>query len=63
MSTNLLSKKVIIVAIYSREAVRFSELKKALVDISSTMLFERLLELEQEWLVAKKSMAQRLNIA
>lgn len=47
----------------SKEAVRFSELKKALVDISSTMLSERLLELEQEWLVAKKSMAQRLNIA
>ena len=43
--------------------MHFSELKKALVDISSTMLSERLLELEQEWLVAKKSMVQRLNIA
>lgn len=34
--------------------MRFSEIKKALVGISSTMLSERLLELEQEWLVAKK---------
>ena len=37
----------------SREAARFSELKRSL-DISGTMLSERLLELEREGLVTKK---------
>jgi DNA-binding HxlR family transcriptional regulator len=36
-----------------KEAVRFSEIKKALVGISGTVLSERLLELEREGLVAK----------
>jgi DNA-binding HxlR family transcriptional regulator len=35
------------------EAVRFGEIKKALAGISSTVLSERLRELEQEGLVAK----------
>ena len=38
----------------AREAMRFTELKKALAGISGTMLSERLLELEREGLVAKK---------
>lgn len=37
----------------SKEAVRFNEIKKALDGISSTMLSERLLELESEGLVAR----------
>ena len=37
----------------SEEAMRFGEIKKALVGISSTMLSERLLELEHEGFVAK----------
>jgi DNA-binding HxlR family transcriptional regulator len=37
----------------SREATRFSELKRSL-DISGTMLSERLLKLEREGLVTKK---------
>lgn len=37
----------------SKEVVRFCEIKKALAGISSTMLSERLVELEQEGLVAK----------
>ena len=37
----------------SRDAARFSELKRSL-DISGTMLSERLLELEREGLVTKK---------
>ncbi|HEU4605548.1 MAG TPA: winged helix-turn-helix transcriptional regulator [Nitrososphaera sp.] len=36
-----------------KEAVRFSEIKKALVGISGTVLSERFLELEREGLVAK----------
>jgi DNA-binding HxlR family transcriptional regulator len=38
----------------SRETMRFCEIKKVLSGISNTMLSERLLELEQEGLVAKK---------
>jgi len=37
----------------SKEAVRFIEIKKALAGISNTVLSERLLELEQEGLVAR----------
>jgi DNA-binding HxlR family transcriptional regulator len=37
----------------SREPVRFNEIKKALAGISSTMLTQRLLELEHEGLVSK----------
>jgi DNA-binding HxlR family transcriptional regulator len=37
----------------SREPVRFNEIKRALAGISSTMLTERLLELEYEGLVSK----------
>jgi DNA-binding HxlR family transcriptional regulator len=38
----------------SKEALRFSEIKNAITDISSTMLSERLMELESEGLLAKK---------
>lgn len=38
----------------SREVTRFSELKRSLAGISSTVLSERLLELEREGLVTKK---------
>jgi DNA-binding HxlR family transcriptional regulator len=38
----------------SKEALRFSEIKNAIAGISSTMLSERLMELESEGLVAKK---------
>jgi DNA-binding HxlR family transcriptional regulator len=38
----------------SKEAARFTEIKKALAGISSTMLSERLMELEREGLLAKK---------
>ena len=37
----------------SKELLRFGEIKNALAGISSTMLSERLLELENEGLVAK----------
>ena len=39
----------------SRETMRFCEIKKALSGISSTMLSERLLELEREGLVEKRT--------
>lgn len=45
----------------SKEAMRFSEIKKALAGISSTMLSERLLELEREWLVAKIQNSSRIE--
>src|SRR5215211_4959387 len=38
----------------SREVIRFNELKRSLPGISSTVLSERLLELEREGLVTKK---------
>ena len=38
----------------TKEAIRFNELKKVLSGISSTVLSERLLELEGEGLVSKK---------
>jgi DNA-binding HxlR family transcriptional regulator len=38
----------------TKETIRFNELKRALAGISSTVLSERLLELEREGLVTKK---------
>jgi DNA-binding HxlR family transcriptional regulator len=38
----------------TKEVIRFNELKRALAGISSTVLAERLLELEREGLVTKK---------
>jgi DNA-binding HxlR family transcriptional regulator len=38
----------------TREVIRFNELKRSLPGISSTVLSERLLELEREGLVTKK---------
>ena len=38
----------------TKEAIRFNELKRSLASISSTVLSERLLELEREGLVTKK---------
>jgi DNA-binding HxlR family transcriptional regulator len=38
----------------TREVIRFNELKRSLSGISSTVLSERLLELEREGLVTKK---------
>lgn len=38
----------------TKETIRFNELKRALSGISSTVLSERLLELEREGLVSKK---------
>lgn len=51
----------ILKSIDSKEAVRFSEIKKTLVGISSTMLSERLFELEQEGLVAKKIYGSKIE--
>ncbi len=45
----------------SREPVRFNEIKKALAGISSTMLTERLLELEYEGLVLKNSNGSKIE--
>src|SRR6188472_2939132 len=38
----------------NREAIRFNELKRSLSGISSTVLSDRLLELEREGLISKK---------
>ena len=38
----------------NKEVIRFNELKKALPGISSTVLSDRLLELEREGLISKK---------
>lgn len=38
----------------TKEVIRFNELKRSLTGISSTVLSERLLELEREGLVTKK---------
>ncbi len=42
----------------TRNVIRFNELKRALAGISSTVLAERLLELEREGLVTKKIYAE-----
>lgn len=44
---------LILKSIGSKEAARFCEIKRALAGISSTVLSERLLELERKGLVAK----------
>jgi DNA-binding HxlR family transcriptional regulator len=38
----------------NKEVIRFNELKRALTGISSTVLSDRLLELEREGLISKK---------
>jgi len=38
----------------NKEVIRFNELKRALAGISSTVLSDRLLELEREGLISKK---------
>ena len=38
----------------TKEAIRFNELKRALGEISSTVLAARLLEMEREGLISKK---------
>jgi DNA-binding HxlR family transcriptional regulator len=45
---------LIIKNLRTKETIRFNELKRALAGISSTVLSERLLELEREGLVSKK---------
>ena len=40
--------------LHTREVIRFNELKRSLPGISSTVLSERLLELEREGLITKK---------
>lgn len=40
--------------LHTNEAVRFNELKRALGEISSTVLAARLLEMEREGLISKK---------
>src|SRR3954468_22366432 len=42
----------------TKEAIRFNELKRALPGISSTVLSDRLLELEREGLISKKIYAE-----
>ena len=44
----------ILKSISTREVIRFNELKRSLAGISSTVLSERLLELEREGLITKK---------
>ena len=51
----------ILKVIGSREPVRFNEVKKALAGISSTMLTERLLELEYEGLVSKSFNSSKIE--
>ena len=45
---------IILKNLSTKEVIRFNELKKVLSGISSTVLSERLLELEREGLVSKK---------
>jgi len=45
----------------SKEPVRFSEIKKTLAGISSTMLSERLLELGRKGLLAKKFFGSKVE--
>src|ERR671924_512768 len=40
--------------LHTKEAIRFNELKRALPGISSTVLADRLLEMERESLISKK---------
>ena len=40
--------------LHTKEAIRFNELKRALGEISSTVLAARLLEMEREGLISKK---------
>ena len=40
--------------LHTKEAIRFNELKRALPGISSTVLADRLLEMEREGLISKK---------
>ena len=44
----------ILYALCTKEVIRFNDLKRSLKGISSTVLSERLLELEREGLVTKK---------
>jgi DNA-binding HxlR family transcriptional regulator len=45
---------LILKSLNSQESIRFNELKRTLAGISSTVLAERLLELEREGLIVKK---------
>lgn len=45
----------------SKQAVRFNEIKKTLAGISSTMLCERLRELEREGLLAKNLCGSKIE--
>ena len=45
---------LIIKNLCNKEVIRFNELKRALPGISSTVLSDRLLELEREGLISKK---------
>jgi DNA-binding HxlR family transcriptional regulator len=45
---------LILKSLNSQESIRFNELKRTLTGISSTVLAERLLELEREGLIVKK---------
>lgn len=45
---------LILKCLHSKESIRFNELKRTLSGISSTVLADRLLELEREGLVIKK---------
>jgi DNA-binding HxlR family transcriptional regulator len=45
---------LILKSLNSQESIRFNELKRTLARISSTVLAERLLELEREGLIVKK---------
>ena len=40
--------------LHTKEAIRFNELKRTLGEISSTVLADRLLEMEREGLISKK---------
>jgi DNA-binding HxlR family transcriptional regulator len=40
--------------LHTKEAIRFNELKRTLREISSTVLADRLLEMEREGLISKK---------
>jgi DNA-binding HxlR family transcriptional regulator len=40
--------------LHTKEAIRFNELKRSLGEISSTVLADRLLEMEREGLISKK---------
>lgn len=44
--------------LFTKEAIRFNELKRLMPGISSTVLTDRLLELEREGLISKKIYAE-----